>query len=436
MEETMKADLIIRGGQLVCADSIGLGHPKTKKELDQLDVIERGSIITEDGKIKWFGAMGKEPKIDSADKSPTVVTAYNTVIMPGLVDPHTHLVFAGSRAQEFEAKIAGMTYEEIHNSGVSSGIRYTTEMTRKAFKKELILKGLKDLDIMLEHGTTTVEIKSGYGLSRQHELKILEIIQELSKRHVIDIVPTFLGAHTVPAEYKDKREEYVKLVINMLPEIKKRGLADFCDVFCDKLGFSLEESKKILIEAKGVGFKLKLHAEQTGCSKGAWLGSELGATSIDHLDYISEIDIKRIAKSETVGVLLPGVTYHLMEIHKNGGWIEANRERMAKEGAPIALATDYNPGSCPTQSMQAVMELAARIYRMSPAQIINAATINAAWAINRAHEVGSITVGKKADLAIFDCRDYRDIINIFGVNKVQMVVKNGKIVVDRRNRKL
>lgn len=420
------ADLIIRAKQLICVDSIGLKRPKTKNELDELDIIENGSVIVKNGKIVWLGFQNDEPKIDCLGKIPELITC--SVATPGLIDPHTHLVFTGSRAREFESKIRGLAYEEIHKK--NSGIYFTVQKTRETPKEFLISKGLKDLDIMLSHGTTTVEIKSGYGLDRENEIKILEVIKELKNRHKIDIIATFLGAHTVPRECKEKREEYIKLIVNMLPEIKERGLAEFCDVFCDKLGFSLDESANILYKAKELGFKLKLHADQTGCLEGAFLGTTLGAVSVDHLDYISEFGIEHLSASKTVGVLLPGVTYHLMEFDKKYFWPK-KIQSMIKAGVPLALATDYNPGSCPTQSMQTIMELAARIYRMSPAQIINAGTINAAWAIDRQKEIGSIALGKKADIVIFDCEDWQDIINNFGVNKVSMVIKNGKVAVDR-----
>lgn len=423
------ADLVIRAKQLVCVDLVGLGRPKTKDELDKLDIIENGSMIVKNGKIIWLGPQVEEPKIECIGKIPELISC--SVATPGLIDSHTHLVFAGSRVREFEDKISGLSYKETHNKNADSGINFTVRKTREASKEFLISKGLKDLDIMLCHGTTTAEIKSGYGLDKENEIKILEVIRELKKRHKIDIVSTFLGAHVVPSEYKEKRNEYVNLVMNMLSEIKERGLAEFCDVFCDKLGFSFDETAAILDRAKELGFKLKLHAEQTGNLEGAFLGATSGAISIDHLDYISEFGIKHLGASKIVGVLLPGVTYHLMEFQKKYFW-PRKIQNMIKAGVPLALATDYNPGTCPTQSMQTIMELAARIYKMTPAQIINAATINAAWAIGRGNQIGSIVLGKKADIAIFDCEDWRDIVNNFGVNKISMVIKNGKVVVNRR----
>ncbi|MDP2907930.1 MAG: imidazolonepropionase [Nanoarchaeota archaeon] len=342
------------------------------------------------------------------------------------MDCHTHLVYAGSRHFEYEAKTAGETYSNVHKTG---GILYTVEQTRKASMEELVEKGLKDLDIMLQHGTTTVEIKSGYGLDEKNELKILQVIKKLQKHHPVTIIPTFL-AHTIPKEYQEKRKEYVELVQKMIPKVT--GLAEYCDVFCDKLGFTYKESKKVLEESKKHGMKLKIHAEQTSHNKGSKLAAELKAVSADHLDYITENEMDMLREADVTAVLLPGVTYHLTEMipgHKNMKKFLPKKVRMMIEkGVRVAIATDYNPGSCRTQSMKAVMEAAARLYRMNYKEIINATTINAAYALNLEKEIGSIKVGKKADIVMHDCEEHGILIDNFGINLVDTVIKDGKVV--------
>lgn len=441
----MKVDLLIKNASELITVKGASKKPKTGKQMKELGIIKDGQIAIKDGKIVSIGSSKTqvrfiEPSKEIHSISPPsdfqaekVIDATGKVVMPGLVDPHTHLVFAGSRHHEYREKINRASYEEIAQKGINAGILYTVEMTRKASKEELIKKGLKDLDIMLKYGTTTVEAKSGYGLDLENELKILEVLKVLNKLHLIDIIPTFLGAHTVPKEYRanrSKRKEYIKLVKKMLLEVKKRGLASYCDVFCDKLGFSVKETKEILEEAQKLGFRLKIHAEQTGHLGGAELAAKLEARSADHLDYILPDEIKKMTKREVIGVLLPGVTFHLMEITQKTFFPASVRE-MIDKGLPIALATDYNPGSSNTQSMQTIMELAARLYRMRPAEIINAATINAAHVINKAQEIGSLEKGKKADIVIFDCPEYEMLIDNFGINLVDIVIKNGKVVVEK-----
>jgi len=468
----MKVDILIKNASELLTVKGASKKPKTGKQMKELGIIKNGQIAIKDGKIVFVGSsktqvrfVGQSKEIHSISppsdfQAEKVIDASGKVVMPGLVDPHTHLVFAGSRHEEYREKIGGATYEEIAQKGIDAGILYTVEMTRKASKEELIKKGLKDLDIMLAYGTTTIEAKSGYGLDIENEIKILEVNKELNEKHPIDIISTFLGAHTIPKEYKLKkqgffrelfsffslrkerkrlRKEYVELVKEMLKEIKERNLARYCDVFCDKLGFSVKETKEILEEAAWVplneeerimGFGLKIHAEQTDHLGGAGLAAELRARSADHLDYILLDEIKKMAKSGTIGVLLPGVTYHLMEMVEKD-FFPAQVREMIYNGLAVALATDYNPGSSNTQSMQAVMELAARLYRMTPAEIINAATINAAHAIDKAQEIGSLEVGKKADIVIFDVPQYEMLINNFGVNLVNTVIKNGRIAIEK-----
>ncbi len=485
----MKVDILIKNASQLVTVKSASEKPKTGKQMQELGIIRNGIIAIKDGKIVFIGSNADLEKMEPRYIEPSkeihsyqtlsrfqakkIIDATGKVVMPGLVDPHTHLVFAGSRHHEFSQKIGGTTYEEIAQKGINAGILYTVEMTRKASKEKLIEKGLKDLDIMLRYGTTTIEAKSGYGLDRKNEMKILEVIRKLNQQHPIDIVPTFLMAHTVPKEYKSKpkkqgffreilkflsfgflslrkerkrlRKEYIELVKGMLIEIKQRAMEEgeslikFCDVFCDKFGFTLKETREILEaaawlplnkEERVMGFGLKIHTEQTGYLGGAGLAAELRATSADHLDYTDPQEIKKMAEAGTIGVLLPGVTYHLMEIIRKD-FFPAQVREMINKGMSLALATDYNPGSSNTQSMQAVMELAARLYRMTPTEIINAVTINAAHAINKAREVGSLEEGKKADIVIFDCPEYEMLIDNFGVNLVDTVIKNGKVVVEK-----
>jgi len=434
-------DLIIKNAAELLTVKGASEKPKTGKELQELDITNNGALAI-DGRT--IIDVGTTDYILDSYAGGTVIDATGQVVMPGFIDPHTHLVFAGSRHSEYEAKITGKSYSEGHKKG--GGIYYTVDCTREASAAELTEKALKDLDTCLRHGTTTIEIKSGYGLDRVNELKILEVIKELEKRHPIDIVPTYLGAHAIPEEYQNNRSGYVNLVKSMLTEVKDKGLAEYCDVFCDELAFSVSEARDILQEAKRCGLKLKLHAEQTGYLGGVELAAELGAVSADHLDFICapeqgrsgwklvEGHLEKLAESGVVGVLLPGVTYHLMEMVPGSeivkDFLPATVEHLINGGVAIALATNYNPGSSRTQSMQAVMEIAARLYRMNYAQVINASTINAAHAVDRASDIGSLESGKRADIVIFDCEEHGILIDSFGVNLIDKVIKNGKLVVD------
>lgn len=391
---------------------------KNASEIFTEEGIVKGDVGIKDGKIIGIGHLFSkaEKTIDATDKT----------VLPGFVDCHTHLVYSGSRHFEYESKTAGESYSNIHKTG---GILYTVEQTRKASVEELVKKGLKDLDIMLHHGTTTVEIKSGYGLDEKNEIKILQVIKELQKNHPVTIIPTFL-AHTIPKEYQNDRKTYVKLIQDMIPKIV--GLAEYCDVFCDKLGFTYKESKEILEEAKNHGMKLKIHAEQTSHNKGSQLAAELKAVSADHLDCITEKEMDLLKENNVTAVLLPGVTYHLTEMipgyKKPKNFLPKKVRKVIEKGVRVAIATDYNPGSCNTQSMKTIMETAARLYRMNYTEIINASTINAAYALNLEKETGSIKVGKKADIVIHDCEEHGILIDNFGINLVDTVIKYGKVV--------
>jgi len=342
--------------------------------------------------------------------------------MPGFVDCHTHLIFGGSREDEFIEKIKGKSYLEILEKG--GGILNTVEKTRKELQspEKLLKKILKVLKKMLLWGTTTAEVKSGYGLDKNSEILIPELVKKLNNLQPIELIPTFLGAHAFPKEYQGKKDEYVNLVIEILSEIKTRNLAEYCDVFCEKGAFSIRDTTKILEKAKSLGMKLKLHANQFNNIGAVELGERFGAVSLDHLDYISDAEIKRMAKQKIIGVLLPGVQFHLGISHF------APARTMIEEGVPIALASDFNPGSCPTFSMQMIIALACRMMKMTPAEAINASTINAAHAVNKADEIGNLEIGKKADIIILDIANHERLPYWFGMNLVETVIKKGRIV--------
>lgn len=348
-----------------------------------------------------------------------VIDVKDKVVTPGLVDCHTHLVFAGSRADEFELRIQGKTYQEIAQMG--GGINSTVTQTRKASAKELFKSGMGRLNRMLSFGTTTVEAKSGYGLSTESELKILEVIKSLKRRYTIDIVPTFLGAHAIPEEFKIYRRDYIRILTEeMIPQVAKRKLAEFCDVFCENGYFSVEESRKILETGKKFGLKPKVHADELGNTGGSQVAAEVGAVSADHLVYAIDDDIEKMKKAGVIAVLLPSTSFFLNSRY-------APARKMIENGLPVALATDFNPGTSMTESMPMVMSLACLNLKMNPAEVITAATINSAYALNRGEQIGSLETGKKADLLIWEVANYREIPYHYGVTLVQTVIKNGKI---------
>ena len=394
-------------------------------EMGDLGVIEDGAIAVRAERIAAVGASKEVLRQVNLSEDGIEIEASGKVVMPGFVDPHTHPVFIGSREDEFELRIKGATYQEIAQKG--GGIRSTVRKVRKASREELFEAAIPRLDRMMEHGTTTIEAKSGYGLSLEDELKLLEIIRDLHHRHSMDLVPTFLGAHEIPDEYQNKKSEYVELIIReMIPAVAERGLAEFCDIFCEDGVFDVNESRRILTAAKEAGLKLKLHADELSPFGGAELAADLKATSADHLVAVSDSGMKALKSHGVMAVLLPGTTFSL------GLQKCAPARKMINEGIPVALATDMNPGSCRTESMAIIMTLACVMMRMTPAEAITAATINAAFAVDRGDSVGSLEVGKKADFVIWDIPHYRYLPYHFGVNLVEMVIKNGTVVVNRR----
>ncbi len=346
------------------------------------------------------------------------------VVLPGFVDSHTHLVHAASRAEEYELKTQGASYEEIARKG--GGIRNSAEKLRAATGQELKRRARMALEVFAAHGTTTIEAKSGYGLDVASELKILSLHKELSAEQPIEIASTFLGAHVVPSEFRGRpggADEYVKLLTDwLIPEVTSNGLAEYCDVFCDRGAFSRAQSKQVL--AAGAKHKLipRLHAEQLTRTGATQLAVELGAASCDHLEHINTSDIRVLAKSKTVATLLPGCDFHL------GLKQYAPARKLIEAGAIVALATDYNPGTSPTMSIPMILSLACTQLRMTPAEAVAAATINAAYSLGRHNRIGSLEVGKQADIAVFEVEDYREIPYYFGVNTCWLTIKRGQVI--------
>jgi imidazolonepropionase len=422
----MNVDLIISDiGQLVtCASG---GKPKRGAEMRDVGIIENGAVAVVDGKI---AAVGKSEAILLEYSSDNVLNAAGKVVCPGFVDPHTHIVFAGDRLNEFELKIQGADYLEILANG--GGIISTVRHTREASFEELVDQSRKRLDKMLACGTTTCEIKTGYGLDIATELKMLRVIEELDKTHAIDIVPTFLAAHAVPPEFKDNADGYVDLICNeMLPQawvwyershFPVNKIPFFVDVFCEKNAFDLDQARRVLEAAKNLGFGVKAHVDQFTNLGGSSLAIDGNAVSIDHLDTISDAEIVKLASSGTIGIVIPTENF-------NAGKTKfAEARRMIDAGCSIAISTDYNPGSAPCPSQPMAMAIACRYQKLLPAEALNAATVNAAFGTGLGETHGSIEVGKMADLVIFNCEDYRLLTNEFGGNLVDVVVKDGKSV--------
>jgi len=415
----MIADVLIKNASELVTAGGAVGYPKTKQNMEDLGIIRNGAVAIGGAQIV---AVGETDEIlATIERARTVIDATDRIVLPGFVDCHTHLVFGGSREDEFIQKIEGKSYLEIMKG--NGGIFSTVEKTRAdlASPADLINRAQAFLGKMLIYGTTTAEIKTGYGLSTESELGLLKIIAGLKESQPVDIVSTFLGAHAFPKEYENRKADYIQLVLSMLERVKTEGLAEYCDVFVELGAFSATEARTILEQAKKHGLKLKLHAGEFNDIGGAELGAELGAISTDHLDHISQKGIELMAEKKTIGVLLPGVPFHLMTNRY------APARRLIEAGVPIALATDFNPGSCPTLSMQMIIALACRQLKMTPAQAINAATINAAYALDRGDSVGSIEVGKRADIIVLDIPRYQQLPYWFGVNLVAEVVKNGVI---------
>jgi imidazolonepropionase len=412
--------LIKNAGELVTLAQENQG-PRTKDQMKELGIIKNGCVAVSGKKICAVGTLDQiEGKIEISSDT-KIIDAKGKTVMPGFVDPHTHLIFSGSREDELKLKLEGKSYLDI--LGMGGGILRTVRETRKASFNELLASAQIRLDRLLSSGTTTVEAKSGYGLETETEIRCLEVIKILNEEHVVDLVPTFLGAHAQPPEFVDDPDGYVDLVINeMLPKIEEGKLAEFCDVFCEKNVFSTEQSKRVLLKGKELGMRPKIHADEIVPLGGAELAAEIQAISASHLMQSSDKGISMMAESGAIGVLVPGTPFALMEKEY------AKAREMITAGVPLALATDLNP-NCYCESMQFIIALACYNMKMFPAEAIVASTINAAHAINRADLVGSLEVGKQADIIILDCTNHMHIPYRFGGNLVERVVKKGIVVV-------
>lgn len=426
-EQAIRADLLIEDASelITLAADIpdnGAVGPRVGSSMRNLAIISGGSVAAFDGRIVAIGKTHEVRGKVNLTSNAQVIDAKGKVVLPGFVDSHTHLVFAGSREEEFIQRAEGKTYLEILGSG--GGILSTVRATRDATHSHLLALGLKNLDIMMCHGTTTVEVKSGYGLSVDEELKILRVIRDLDKFHPVDVVSTFMGAHAVPAEYAGDTEGYVQHVIDdQLPAVKEENLAEFCDVFCEKGVFSVGQSRRILEAGLALGLLPRIHADEMGSLGGAELAAEIGAVSAEHLLYASEDGIRKMAEAGVTATLLPATSFTL------GLGRYADARAFIQAGCPVALATDFNPGTSPTLSMQFVMNAAALGMKLHPAEIISATTVNAAHGLNRGNLIGSLEVGKVADMVVVNTDTYLRIPYKLGINIVDKVIKRGRLVV-------
>jgi imidazolonepropionase len=394
----------------------GPARPRVGAEMRDVGVVAPGALLVSNGLVEKVGSTAEiEPLITSECE---VLDAARRIVLPGFVDAHTHPVFAGTRVAEFEERIKGATYQEIAARG--GGIQSTVNRTRAASVDDLVATGKRYASWFLRGGTTTVEAKSGYGLALDDEIKMLRAIRRLGEETPLRYVPTFLGAHTVPVEYRNRRSDYVSLVIDeMLPAVTQQKLAEYCDVFCEENVFTADESWRILSAARCNGLGLRIHADQLTLGGGAKLAAELGTVTADHLEHTDADGIAALKSAGVQPVLLPGSVYALGSSH-----YPAARE-MIDAGLAVVLATDFNPGSSPTPSMLTVLSLAATHMKMTPAEAITAATINAAYSLNRGDQLGSLEAGKIADFVIHDCDDYRELAYFFGVNHAQQVYCGG-----------
>jgi imidazolonepropionase len=398
----------------------GPARPRVGPELRELSIIAGGAMVITGERITQVGSTDEIKRaIEKSDVDTEVIDCGGRIVQPGFVDAHTHPVFAGTRANEFEERAQGASYQEIAARG--GGIQSTVRTTREATPARLVHAGKRYADWFLRTGTTTVEAKSGYGLTLEDEIKILRAIKQLDRETALRYVPTFLGAHDIPAEYKARREQYVSLLIDeMLPRVAAEKLAEYCDVFCEEKVFSTDESWKILSAARCHGLGLRVHADQLSLSGGAKLAAELGTVTADHLEHTDAEGIAALRSAGVQPVLLPGSVYAL-----GSSRYPAARE-MIDAGLAVVLATDFNPGSSPTPAMTMILSLASTHLKMSPAESITATTINAAYSLGRGDQLGSLEPGKIADFVIHDCADYRELAYFFGIEHPWKVYASGR----------
>ncbi len=411
--------LIVNAEELVTLAGAS-NTPLVGKQMHELQIIKDGAIAIRAGKIV---AVGKTPEISKAYRAEYILSAKGKTVLPGFVDPHTHLIFAGTREEEFEERQQGASYMEILSSG--GGVLKTAKETHKARVEKLVELGLERLDTMVAHGTTTVEVKSGYGLNTEDELKILAAAKQVNQLHELNMVTTFLGAHVPPLEYRSNIDTYVNQVVDeMIPQVAQQGYAEFCDVFCDRAAFNLEQAKRVLLAGKQNGLKLKIHADQMSTLGGAEIAADIGTVTADHLNCASPEGIQALSQKGVIAVLLPAATFSSMTNHY------ADARLIIDSGVPVALGTDFNANNW-IMNMQCVVAMACYLLKMTPAEAICAATINAAHAVCRAHEVGSLEVGKRADVTVLNAPSHLFLGYSYGVNLVEKVIANGRLIVDR-----
>ncbi len=411
--------LIINAKELLTLANANAG-PRTGKQMQELGIIRDGALAIREGRI---AAVGSTREVSRAFKAGYVINAQGKTVLPGFVDPHTHLIFAGSREDEFQMRAEGASSREISDSG--GGVLTTVKETRRARVETLVESGLERLDAMLTHGTTTVEAKSGYGLTSSDELKILEATKRLNQLHSVNVVSTLMGANAVPPEFSGNPDAYVDLMVGeMIPKVAAKGLAEFCDVACEKGVFSLEQAKRVLVKGKSCGLKPKVHADQLDKLGGAEFAADVGAVSAEHLVFSSVQGVRALAAKGVVAVLLPAVAFSMMTDKY------ADARLMIDNEVPVALGTGFDAG-CWVENQQLIIAMACHFMRMTPSEAITAATVNAAYAVNREGEVGTLEVGKRADVLVLNAPNHKFLGYRFGVNLVDKVIKNGRLAVDK-----
>ena len=394
-------------------------------DLDRLRVVRDAAVACNGGEIVFVGTESECRQAVRLEPDVRTVDAGRGTVLPGFVDAHTHLPFAGWREREFDARLRGATYSELAARG--GGILATVAATRAAGREELAKNVRSRLDGMLALGTTTVEAKSGYGLSFDDELKQLQALRDASRDHPVELVPTFLGAHTVPAEHRPRREDYLRLLTDeLLPEVARHGLAEYADAFVDANAFTIDEARQVLTAAREFGMGVRVHADQLADDGAAALAAELGAASADHLEYVSDAGVEALARAGTIGVLLPAATFFLMMDARPPG------RKLVDAGVPVAVATDFNPGSCPTDSMTVALCFACLTARLSVDEAITAATLNAADSLGRADRIGSLEPGKRANLVVHAMPNRYHLVYRFGRPRVEKVIIGGSLVYEKR----
>jgi imidazolonepropionase len=399
--------------------------PRVGDSMSDLGIIENGAILIRGDRIVWVGPTKDIPVREPGTRYQTLDgVGFDLVALPGFVDSHTHPIFGGTRVEEYDLRIQGKSYQEIAAAG--GGISASVEQLRSATVNQLLEKAERYFRHFLAHGTTTIEAKSGYGLSVEDEMKSLNVLAALRNRNRLEVVPTFLGAHAVPKEHAGSRAEYIREIIEeMIPQVAQEGLAQFCDVFCEEGYFTVDEARSILHAAKDAGMGLRIHADELTHGGGAKLAAELGARSADHLLYVDDADIELLKRAGTVATLLPGTAFNL------GLMRYAPARKLIAAGVPVAIATDFNPGTCFTLNMQLILALACTQMRMTPAEAITAATVNGAYSLGISDRLGTLEEGKQADIVLMDVSDYRELPYFFGMNHCVVTIKKGNIVINR-----